>query len=97
MSWAPRLVVAIFGGGERRISPVVLIDSFLEESCIREVVVVERLDYWECCRGLDFFGAETLENVRLEEMEGSPRQIRADLARVGQAGTSLPRAYTRYC
>ena len=48
----------------------------------------------ECCRGLDFFGAETLENVRLEEMEGSPRQIRADLARIGQAGTSLPRART---
>ena len=77
----------------RGTAPVLLLVSFLE-SCIREVVVVERFDYWECCRGLDFFGAETLENVGLEEMEGSPRQIRADLARFGQAGTSLPRART---
>ena len=91
------VVGAAFGGGHfwqwgEGWPLLCLLKSFLE-SCIREVVVVEQFDC-ECCRELDFFGAETLENVGLEEMEGSPRQIRADLARFGQAGTSLPRART---
>jgi hypothetical protein len=91
-------VVAIFGGGEGS-----LFFFFLGEwrvfvmGCIKKVVVVERLDIASVEDWTGLFRRKTLEIIRLD---GRIASAAADLARIGQAGTSLlplPRVRDRYC